>query len=110
LDRRKQALEALLGFGGALSEISAVLAEFSWDSSSELVTLKGDKFSAILKRYLAGDLSASDVENWANLVESRDDIDYSAYSEEIHVLANPVLEGPITREVAMRYFEKCGET
>jgi hypothetical protein len=57
----------------------------------------------VLKSYLNGDISELDVELWANLVESREDISATPIVRQaIFELANPDLEGKLTHETAER--------
>jgi hypothetical protein len=49
---------------------------------------------------LKGEVQDADVEEWANMVEGRDDVDFEPMTNAaIFDLANPVLQGPLT-EVA----------
>lgn len=60
--------------------------------------------TAVLERYLAGELSEQQVEDWANFIEAAD-IALGGFDDEramdaIQNLANPALEGPLTHESA----------
>ena len=78
---------------GRLRENRATAPELSWDSD-ELVTLTVDHIQSVLERYVGGELSAAEVEHWADLIECRDDISYDETIKElISELANPVLSG-----------------
>lgn len=52
--------------------------------------------AAVLQRFKAGELTASQVEAWAEMIEGREDIDLDATAREaIFQLANPIINGPI---------------
>ena len=55
----------------------------------------------VIDRYLAQDITAQDIEDWAKLIECREDLEYASelkyeIEEVINKLSNPVLEGKIT--------------
>lgn len=51
----------------------------------------------MLNKYISDSISDHDLEEWANFVECRDDIDYSKVEGYIYALANPELMGEITQ-------------
>lgn len=63
----------------------------------------------VLRRWQSGVLTDEEVEEWANLVEVRDDLDHDpadpAVADAIFDLANPVLQGAL-REVGPALIEK----
>ncbi|MBB4859727.1 hypothetical protein HNO88_003056 [Novosphingobium chloroacetimidivorans] len=78
-----------------LVAVSTALRRFDWDwQAAPIVRLTGHDVSSVLRRYLALKVTASDLEEWANLLECRDDIEIdSNAAEAIFILANPVLHG-----------------
>jgi hypothetical protein len=104
-------LNSLLKFDQPLSEVTPLLNSFSWDSKGTLVTLKKDHIINILKRYLSNQLSSSDIEDWANAIEGREDIEYERDFEEIieeaiYELANPFLTSSLSRNLAQKWIDK----
>lgn len=105
---RKTLLEEMLDFknpqdlGGILSDLSA----HGWDSEEKLVSLTRGHISSTLHRYMAGELSEHDVEEWANAFEVREDVVFGVCEREqdvfdaVYILANPDLEGRLTPERA----------
>lgn len=94
---RIEALRDLLLLTSPLGAIMRSLAMFEWDSE-ELINLQPAHMAAALKRFHSGQLSADEVEAWANAVEMRDDIGYAADSvvgQVLHELANPMLTEPL---------------
>jgi hypothetical protein len=95
-------LEDLIAWNQPLAALAAELATHDWDSTDELVTLRNSHVRNVLARYTRGEVTAPDVEHWANLVEGRDDIAFSGgrqgrLAEVVYELANPELEGDLTR-------------
>ena len=100
---RASHLEDLLHFRRPLAEVTFDLSAFSWDSAEHLVTLQSEHIAAVLDRFLAGAISETDVEAWANAIECREDIGFleaSPIAEAIWELANPLLTRPVTRQSA----------
>lgn len=85
-----------------VQEAISRLAEFPWDSESELVLLTPESFCHILSLFKQGSLSASEVEDWANALEGRDDVDFATVQarELLHELANPLLTQALSGERA----------
>lgn len=101
---RQSHLEDLLHFRRPLADVARDLSAFVWDSERSLVTLNPAHISAVLNRFLAGNLSEIDVEGWANAIECREDIGIlqpSPVAEAILELANPLLTRPLTRQSAV---------
>lgn len=87
----------MLAFDRPMDDLRQELAAMAWDSDPVAV-LTRRHVSAIIDRFLNGELSADTVEAWANLVEGRDDIAFEpdhdkAVAEAVHDLANPELSG-----------------
>ena len=100
---RTSHLNDLLHFSRPLADVTLDLSAFAWDSEEELITLEPAHISAILNRFLMGDISETDVEAWANAIECREDIGFvqpSPVAEAIWELANPLLTRPLTRQSA----------
>lgn len=100
MNNRIEALDALINLRKPLTEISESLIQFPW-GSEELVILDANQIKCVLEQYLSGEISESLVEDWANLVECRDDIglnkkDNNLIKELMHALANPYLTGRLT--------------
>jgi hypothetical protein len=102
---RKNALLSLLCLNRPLDDALGQLHQFSWDSDTELVVLKTSHVQSVLDRFVAGELTSLDVENWANAIEMREDIGIKPGSEAllnqiIFELANPVICAEITHAFA----------
>ena len=94
-------LQSLLRLDQPVDHLETAVGRLPWDSDRSLVTLTGADAASILERFARGELSASDVERWANAVEGREDIDFdegheSELREALFELANPLLTEPLT--------------
>ena len=111
MNERKKALEALLGFEQPVEQLNTALAAFPWDSDTELAFFSVGHAANLLKRFVTGNTTASEVENWANAVEGRDDIGFESANEQllrefVHELANPLITRPLTPERAIELLKK----
>lgn len=97
---RKELLERLVRFDAPIAPTLSALQEFGWDCDEPLMTLDEPAVRAVLQHYLSGRLTAGDVEAWADAIESRDDVDYSSFSDIIHELANPSITRALTPTTA----------
>lgn len=67
------------------------LSNAGWDSD-ELVACGAQHIEGVIDRFEAGEISATEVEDWANLIEGREHIAMSeTVTEGIYWLANPTL-------------------
>ena len=81
------------------------LSKFAWDSDAPLVQLQATHIVNALSKFVAGEASVGDIEDWANAIECRDDIAYSPQSSvgvALHELANPLLTEPLSQQSAQR--------
>ena len=97
---RERALEAMVLFDRPVRELQAIVAKLPWDADQPLVTLTRAHLKAVLRRYTAGEIDAPSVEDWANLIEGREDIDFergreTVVADTVFDLANPLLQGPL---------------
>jgi len=109
--KRLSVVRSLIEVTKPLSEIADDLTAFEWDYEGEGVELTRHSVANILKRFMSGKLSVNDVERWANLVESREDIfiipdDEEKVSEAIYELANPSLAQPLNQKTADQLLQK----
>ncbi|MCO5965484.1 hypothetical protein [Sinorhizobium meliloti] len=96
---RVTALSALMKLDRPLQEVRGYLPAFGWDAEA-VITLSRFDLVAILQRFSTGELDAATVQEWADTIECREDIQFEAGHEEsvasaIHDLANPCLQGDL---------------
>lgn len=101
-DDRSEAVRDLIACRMPLRRSIARVIEFPWDSEVELARLGMSDVVAVLRRYVAGELSAREVEDWAFALEGRDDVAYASpnLAEVLFQLSTPECEGPITPALA----------
>jgi hypothetical protein len=102
---RKELLKDLLNFKYSLAKITSKLNEFGWDSDEDLVIIKRSHLLKVLHSYINGKIEKADVENWANIIECREDIGTEKQYEDlindvIYELANPYLTEQLTKKRA----------
>ena len=87
----------LINFAKDMSAIKSDLAKIGFNSESELVTITKNTIANIL---IDKEISYELLEEWANLIECREDIGYEdgILQEIIFELANPCLYGEIDEE------------
>lgn len=112
MDRRELLVAALDGSRHP-AEVSEALAGAPWDSEP-LVVLCRAHVCGVLKRYLAGEWSAADVEQWADLLEVRDDVGLEPgfedqIKEALFDLANPDIQGRLDHRAAKRILARLEE-
>ena len=85
-------------FDRDIKEIRRDLARFPWDCDEELVIFGRKHAQSVLMRYLNGELSEKNVEDWADTMECRDDVGFEneQVKELIHTLANAYMHGALT--------------
>lgn len=111
MDARSRLLQDLVTLSRPRREVLDELSKYPWDSHAELVVVGPEHVGAVLAGYLAGTMSAEDVEGWANALEGRDDIGFEKASaheikEMIHALANPLLTERLDGQVATRMLHR----
>jgi hypothetical protein len=114
VDERIQALLDLIELREPIPAAIKHLRRFPWDSDAGLVALTGNDLIRILDAYLAGEVSDTGVEAWAEALEGRDDIVYEpkqAYilKQIVFELANPLLTTSMSPARASRLTESLSE-
>ena len=102
---RVRALNALLDFDAPLASTLKGLRRFPWDCEEPLVFMTESQLANVIERYLSGGLTAVDCEDWANAIESREDVGYGGdrpdlLRDAVFEIANPALTQPFTSERA----------
>jgi hypothetical protein len=107
---RIELLRSLIDATARARQLAPLLASYPWDSQDELVILSVDHVRSVLIRYLSGSMSSKELEEWADLIECRDDIGFASNSakcigEIIHSLANPAIMSEIDEELVRGFLE-----
>lgn len=113
--QRRQTLQSLIWLHEPLEQISERLSEFEWDFDDEPIVLETTAVETALMRYLKGYISAQELENWAEVMESCEEIEFEAeFSEEIqmiiHLLVNPEINYGINSDLCSHFLDVLGTT
>jgi hypothetical protein len=105
-------VHAILNLHGDLGALHWVFHPFSAEPARALIPLTLQHIIAVLQRFQKGELPASDVESWADLVQSLGEIgeggDGAELFQIICELQDYDLRGfPLTPEQAGAYIRRC---
>lgn len=92
---RVDALIQVVRFGDQRELAYLTLARLPFDSSAELLTVTKDDVIFVLNKFLAKEITADQLEEWANFIECREDLAITEIEDFIYALANPELMGEI---------------
>lgn len=111
---RKKLLNKLLNMNEPVEWLNFELAKFGWDSKEDLVLLKKQQLLRVLNKFLGGKISHLEVEEWAEAIECREDIDFEVEHKElitqiIFDLANPDVAGTLSESRAKILIAKLNE-
>jgi hypothetical protein len=112
-NERVEVLRSTVALSRTIAELKRAVSSLPWDSPTAQVSLTNADVSSVLQRYLDGAISSSDVEEWANLIEGREDIGFEsecaeALAELLNELANPVTMGALTSQRAQTWLRRLG--
>ncbi len=94
-----------------LDDIRSRLTQFDWDSHENLVTLRRHHVANILRRFIDTSISAAVVEEWADALEVREDVEFEQSPDDVvgravNFLANPSLHGLLTPTTAAEWLHR----
>jgi hypothetical protein len=106
---RRALIETVLDFTAEHERAVDELSRFPWDSDAA-VGLTPKMLQAALVATVDGTRSIVRLEQWANYIELRDDIEMTDARVRaiIHALANPDLEGPTTEPLLREWIAALG--
>jgi hypothetical protein len=106
--RRAEILQELARFETPTEPLLRELRSFGWDWSDAplLVLTKGDVLR-VIDRFLAGQISAAQLQEWAENLEVREDVAFDERDAELldgifFRIATPMINEPLTHEVVQR--------
>lgn len=108
---RAELLRALIAYEQPIEPVLAELRAFGWDSQRDLEVVSRGDIVRMLDKYLAGEIAAADLTDWADLIECREDIGFGSkeeapLSDAIFELANPNLRGVVNQASVRRLIVK----
>jgi hypothetical protein len=104
---RKSLITDLFFFNRDLIELKNDLTFYEWDSEQALLTIDKKKLYIIITKFISKSFTYHQIEEWANMIECRDDIDFETekLQQIIFELANPEINGEITKEKLLSILE-----
>lgn len=101
---RKMLLERLVAYELPIEPVLEGLSYFPFEAAAVLVCIQRTHVVSIIDRFVAGELNAEQVTDWADQVEVRDDLGLEeshrvVLRDALFRLANPNLREPVTLEV-----------
>jgi hypothetical protein len=101
---RLEVLKDLVELRAPVNETRAQLAEFDWHSELELITMTTHDLARALTRFEAGSLDETDLSDWAEALQGREDVALDPptrelLSEALYELSTPELFGPMSEVV-----------
>ena len=98
----------LVHFKNNIDTLKNMLSQIGFDSETELVSMSRDDIVEILQRSLDKKISFLELEEWANLIECREDIGFEdkKTQEMIFKLANPYLYGELDEKQVLSYLNE----
>lgn len=105
---RKEILKDIIQLNGELDDLQIEILQYSWDTEEPILIINKNDIEHILKKCIDGVIDVKLVEDWANFIECRDDLDFeeSNLQNIIFELANPYLHGEITKNVLKEMIKK----
>ena len=112
MHRRAEILRELALFETPTEPLLRELHTFGWDwNHAPLLVLTKVDVLRIIDRFLAGRISAAQLEAWAENLEEREDVAFDERHAELlngifFRIATPMINEPLTREVVQRMREE----
>ena len=103
---RKEILNKLINFDESIGDLKKYLKKLCWDSDEELIIMRNQHLVHIFDLFSKGKIDINMLEEWANLIEGREDIGFQdeTLKEIIFELSNPVLFGDIN-DMKIEYYK-----
>lgn len=102
---RTEALNQIITFGEFRNSAFSQLLQFGFNTEIEHFKVTKSMLADVLNKYLSDVISADDLDEWANFIECRDDIDYSLIEGYVYALANPELMGDISKHKILKMLQ-----
>ena len=102
---RAQAIAEFARFGKQKDEAISIIVSTTSDEQSPAYILTLATALYVFTRCLAGEIDLDELELWANVIESRTDIDHSAVEGAIYALSNSEQMGELDKSKIERLVE-----
>jgi hypothetical protein len=99
---RLEILKRIIALHEPLKPLIEELANFPWDSTSDLTTIEPQHVRSVLERYIAGQLTRTDLQTWAETLEVREDVEIDSDMKQfVFRMANPDIHGNLETKEAL---------
>ena len=104
--KRQIILNKLINYEEPIEVLQKNLKGISWDCDTDLVLLETKHLKQMFSLFTAGKIRESILEEWANLIEGREDIGFENddIKNIVFELANPILYGDINLGKVENYY------
>ena len=113
IERRAEILKRLIRYEEPPEPLASALNEFSWDwlEDEPLIRLRASDLLRVIDRFLAGNIDAQQLQDWAERLECREDIGFESDDKQLvddvfFRLATPFINEPLTHESVSRMREQ----
>jgi len=97
MSRRAEILRELVRFEGPTQPLKHELASFGWDWDGDpLLIITKEHLVRVIDRFLAGEISAEQLQEWAGNLEVREDV---GFDENERALVDPIFFRIATPEI-----------
>jgi hypothetical protein len=108
MQRRAEILQELARFETPTEPLLQELLSFGWDwSDAPLLVLSKADLLRVIDRFLAGQISAAQLQQWAENLEEREDVAFDESDAELlggifFRIATPMINEPLAHDVVQR--------
>ena len=97
---RTEILDDLINFDSNISSLTKELSVFFFFFEQPFLVIGSDNVVKVLDKLSEGEITRKDIEDWANAIECREDVDFESepVKEIIHELANPLISEDLTTD------------
>lgn len=94
---RAKALEQIVTLGANREAAYSELVKFGYDAEIKHFVVSKSILERVLLMFLSDKITSDELEQWANFIECRDDLDYEIIEGYVYALANPYSDGDINK-------------
>jgi hypothetical protein len=115
LQRRVETLTDLIELRARVPAAVEAASALPWDNSEGLVVFTASHARSALERFLAGELSRVELQDWAELIQGREDVDIEESNRERLVeflveISTPELFREVTAQTAKEWLDRLADT
>lgn len=104
---REKILQDLISFTEDITKLQLELSHYPWDVENSIVVVTNSGVYNVLSNFKTNNLSMNKLEDWANAIESRDDVEFESekLKEIINQIANPALYGQLSHAQLKKFMQ-----